>query len=979
VAADAFYAALAARGMAYGPAFQAIAALWAGQGEAIARLGARMAAGFHVDPAILDGALQTLGAALATTGADEVRLPVHLGRLAVRPGAAAAPAWAHARLRAAPDGADVRGDVTLFDDAGRAVAALEDVTLRAVDAATLRALDAARVQRHAYALRWQPAPATATAPLTGQRWAIVADDGGAGARLAPRLEARGAIVVGTDELAACDGVVVLTALDADGLGVDAALEAACARALAIVQALAGAPRPPRLVLATRGAVRTGDAQGAVSPLQASLWGLGRTVAVEHPELRGLLVDVDPRHPERTPDEIADAIAAADGEGQVAYRDGVRLVARLQRAAAARARTAAVRADASYLITGGLGALGLHAARELVALGARHLVLLSRRGPDAGAAAAIAALEAAGASVRCAQADVADRAALAGVLAGIAPPLAGVVHAAGVLDDGVLRNQSWDRFARVLSAKVAGALHLRALTRRAPLDFTVHFSSTAGLFGAAGQGNYAAANAVLDALAELDRADGRPTTSIAWGAWAGGGMASRADSARAGGPFAALEPDEGRAALGTLLGAHAPATVAIAKVRWQRLARALPADRRPRWLEAITGAAAAPAGADLARALAGLDPAERAARIAADLRAELRRALGLADDEPLAGDEELSALGVDSLLAIEVPQVLASRFGLSFPSTLLHEHRTLDALTAHIAGRLGSGAAATAVAPAVLVLKRASARPPLVCLGGAPGDALYLGALARHLPPEQPLYALQAPGLDGRIPPLATIEEIAAHHLAELRAERVDRAGPWLLAGHSFGGFVAFEMARQLRAAGEPVGLVALLDSVGVDWNDAELPFRDDWVAGELARVLFYTVGDRHPGLAWDDLAALPPAERVLRLVGSGEASEVARPLAARLVAVMKANLEAMVRYRPGVVDADLHLFRAREQLDGVLTGQFTVSDAPDLGWGAHSGGAVHVHPVAGNHFSMMGEPHVRALAAAVSSVLDRLLPREARA
>ena len=223
----------------------------------------------------------------------------------------------------------------------------------------------------------------------------------------------------------------------------------------------------------------------------------------------------------------------------------------------------------------------------------------------------------------------------------------------------------------------------------------------------------------------------------------------------------------------------------------------------------------------------------------------------------------------------------------------------------------------------------------------------------------------------------TAPEMAEELHALLQAAEVP--GPYVLAGHSFGGFVAFEMARQLRAAGEPVGLVALLDSVGVDWNHAELPFRDDWVAGELARVLFYTVGDRHPGLAWDDLAALPPAERVLRLVGSGEASEVARPLAARLVAVMKANLEAMVRYRPGVVDADLHLFRAREQLDGVLTGQFTVSDAPDLGWGAHSGGAVHVHPVAGNHFSMMGEPHVRALAAAVSSVLDRLLPREARA
>jgi thioesterase domain-containing protein/acyl carrier protein len=404
------------------------------------------------------------------------------------------------------------------------------------------------------------------------------------------------------------------------------------------------------------------------------------------------------------------------------------------------------------------------------------------------------------------------------------------------------------------------------------------------------------------------------------------------------------------------------------VRWQRLARALP--QVPRWLAPLvsaTGGATAPAVSDDVRELAALPLPARIARVADRLRVELRQALGLADDEPVPGDEELSALGVDSLLAIEIPQVLSARFGLALPSTLLHEQRTIDALAAHLAARLGATSAAPAVAPSVLVLKRAAARAPLICLGGAPGDAMYLGELARHLPADQPFYALQAPGLDGRGAPLGTIEAIAARHLADLRADGV--VGPWHLAGHSFGGFVAFEMARQLRAAGERVDRVALIDAVGVDWNDAALPFDEDWVAGELARVLFYTAGAQR-GLVWDDLAGLPPRERVLRLVGSGGATDVARPLVARLVAVMKANLEAMVRYRPGVVDVDLHLFRARDALDGVLAEQFTVSDAPDVGWGAHTRGAVHVHPVPGNHFSMMGEPHVRALAAALAAVLD---------
>jgi acyl transferase domain-containing protein/thioesterase domain-containing protein/acyl carrier protein len=937
------YDALAARGMAYGPAFQTLATLAVGANEAIARLAERPGDGFRVHPAVLDGALQALGAALASTGDDRVRLPVRLGRVTL--GAPRAPAWAHARVRTPDSSGDVRGDVTLYDEAGAAVVALADVALRAVDAAALRGLEAARVQRHAYALTWRPAPATA-ASLAGQRWAIVHDEAGVGARLAARLAEAGAIVVAASA-APVDGVVHLAALDADGLAGAplAALERVCAPALATAQSITSA----RLVLVTRGAIDGG------APLQAALWGLGRSLAVERPEVATTLVDLDPGRPDRSLDDLIATLASRDDETQIAWRDGARQVARLERTRLAGPRVPrTLRADAAYLVTGGLGALGLHAARELVALGARHLVLLARSAPDAAAAEAIAAI---GADVRVLAADVADREALAAALATVDPPLAGIVHAAGVLDDGLLAAQSWPRFARVLAAKVLGALHLRALTRRQPLDFTVHYTSTAGVLGAAGQANYAAANAVLDALAAADRSAGRATSSVAWGAWSGGGMASRSGADRRGDAFGALAPDEGRAALAAVLAA-APASVAFARVHWRRIAGA------PRWLSSLAGDGG---GARTPRAdLAALAPAARAERIAALLRAELRRALGLADDEPVPGDALLSALGVDSLLAIEVPQVLAALFGLPFASTLLHDHPTLDALTAHIAARFGTTAP---TAPAVLVLRRAATRAPLICLGGAPGDALYLGALARHLP-DQPFYALEAPGLDGLRAPLTTIEAIAAHHLAELRRTREPGAAPWLLAGHSFGGFVAVEMARQLRAAGEPVGLVALLDSVGVEWNDAA-PITDEWVAGELARVLFYTAGDRHPGLTWETVEALPPAERARRLVGHDG-------LAARLVAVMKANLEAMVRYRVGPMPGALHLFRAAEPLAGVLAGQFEYAAAPDLGWAAATGARVHVHEVPGNHFSMMGEPHVQALAAALARVLaeDR---REVRA
>jgi thioesterase domain-containing protein len=578
------------------------------------------------------------------------------------------------------------------------------------------------------------------------------------------------------------------------------------------------------------------------------------------------------------------------------------------------------------------------------------------------------------TVRCERADVADRAALARVVAAVAPPLGGLVHAAGVLDDGVLGQQTWSRFLRVLAPKLLGALHLRALTRHLPLDFSWFFSSSAGLLGAAGQGNYAAANAALDALAELERGEGRPTTSIAWGAWAGTGMAARRASSTGngsgsdGGAFAALDPDDGRAALVALLSRRAPAVVAVTRARWRRLARTIPGGRVPRWLSSLCGAAdAAPAArSSLAAELAALEPTARAGRIATLLRAELRAALGLGEHEPIAGDADLASFGVDSLVAIQVPQLLSERFGLPLPSTLVNEARTLDALTATLSARLGGERAAAATAPGLLVLRRAPARLPLLCVGGAPGDALYLGELSRHLPADQPFYGLQAPGLDGRAAPLATIEEIAAHHLAEAAGAGVGE--PYLLAGHSFGGFVAYEMARQLRARGATVALVALLDSVGVGWNDAALPFDEDWVAGELARVLLYTNGARQ-GVQPDELAALPPKERVRRLVGSGEDTALARQLVDRLVAVKKANLEAMVRYRPRRLDVDLHLFRARDRLDSVLAGQFDYPDARDLGWGAHTDGRVHIHEVPGNHFTMVAAPHVQALAAALGALL----------
>ncbi|VFN06062.1 MAG: KR domain-containing protein, partial [Candidatus Kentron sp. G] len=226
--------------------------------------------------------------------------------------------------------------------------------------------------------------------------------------------------------------------------------------------------------------------------QAPLWGLGRVIAQEHPDLWGGLID----NPDV--DNLLAEIGAGDDEDpekedQIAYRDGQRYVARLVRHEPAPSDAApALNADSSYLITGGLGALGLEVARWMVREGARHLVLTGRRAPSEEAQAVLRELEAAGAQVLVASADVSDYGRMADLfeeLDGQTPPLKGIIHAAGLLDDGVLAQQDMDRFRRVLAPKLAGSWNLHTLTQENNLDFFVCFSSTASLLGNAGQGNY----------------------------------------------------------------------------------------------------------------------------------------------------------------------------------------------------------------------------------------------------------------------------------------------------------------------------------------------------------------------------------------------------------------------------------------------------------------------------------------------------------
>jgi acyl transferase domain-containing protein len=356
----------------------------------------------------------------------------------------------------------------------------------------------------------------------------------------------------------------------------------------------------------------------------------------------------------------------------------------------------VAAGGSWIITGGVGGLGLAVAEELATAGASRLVLCGRRPPSPEAAELLAGLRQHCPDLTVTSIDVADAAAVEGMVRDATAdgmPLRGVVHAAGIVDDGLLRNLTPDRFAAVLRPKVDGARNLCAAVDPHRPDHVIFFAAGAGLFGPAGQGSYAAANATLDALAHARRAAGRPAQSIDWGPWSGVGMAARLDGAtrrwEAQG-VAAFDPLEGRTAFRSVIASGA-AEVAMLKLRWPALLHHYSKHGVPPIMQGLVRAAqrrsvgddsSVPA-VDLAEELQALAPERRREHLAMRTREQVLRVLGLDPAHPVGPDQGLADLGMDSLMTVELGNRLSALVNRSLPSTVAYEHPTLEELTAHL--------------------------------------------------------------------------------------------------------------------------------------------------------------------------------------------------------------------------------------------------------------------------------------------------------
>jgi myxalamid-type polyketide synthase MxaE and MxaD len=619
VSVESLYRMLAASGLRYGPRMRAVIEAWRGAGEAVSRIvlpeAVRHGAGrYRLHPVLLDAALQTLAAAVGSGDAAEGDAFVPAGCRSVR--LYRTPEnelWSHVALLGSgsgrPDGGEIRAAVRLVSDEGSCIAELTDVRL--VRKRRSRLEPSVEQDTWFYRVEWLPAGTSDQVrpdENDARDWVVVANTGGLAALLQSRMEAAGygrSVLIHAasdaewtirDRLRArvragaapLRGIVYLGGAAPEpaihpGSPVDATTSGTMS-ALELLQTVAecGAGLgTPRLWLVTQGAQQVlPDERVALD--DAALWGLGRSAALELPELRCTLVDLDPAlGTSETAERLAAELLRADAEDQVALRGSDRLVARLLRDPGPNAAPACgtgddapLGPDATYLIAGGLGGLGLTVAAWMVERGARHLVLAGRSGASATAASKLATLAAEGARVEVAHVDVARSDQVTELLRRIRatmPPLEGVIHAAGVLENGAIVGLDPDRLARVLAPKVAGAWNLHAATRDDPLRFFVLFSSAASVLGSPGQGNYAAANAFLDALARHRRARGLPASSINWGPWAEVGLV--ADSGLKG-----IRPARGLEVLDWVLRTE-PAQVTVLPFDLARLLELYPAAAR----------------------------------------------------------------------------------------------------------------------------------------------------------------------------------------------------------------------------------------------------------------------------------------------------------------------------------------------------------------------------------------------------------------
>ncbi len=742
VEADSFYAGMAELGLSYGSAFQTIDTIATSDSGVLAQLSGKSdVRGYNIAPPLLDGCIHSLAVGILDGDDENLFLPVGIKRVHFY-NSVDDEIWCHARWTK-PDG-DVRtADLTLYDADGNVIAELEELTVRQVNRAALRKMGGSGSARLLYEMQWQPYRLPA-ASSNKRRWMLVCQNnngsGGATqdlmASVKEKLTTAGhdVVCVGLCEPAensqstelqisdqsisisgsktewesvfehlstedspyspegilwcvADDDESYLTTSDSTRGHVEGVLNLFSTLTDAGIRRLECG-----MQWATANGITTDPndgGQGPVNVSQSKYAGLARVIGAEQPELRCRLIDLETLDGENDQTQpLFDFLTTETTESQFAVRDGEFYVPRLKPVKLkTTSETFSADEGGSYLITGGLGALGRQAGKWLANKGAGQVVLVSRRTPDEATQAFLDQINDSGCQAVVANANFGSPAEVKTLLARFGDdllPLKGVIHAAGVLDDGLIGDQTWQRFEKVLAPKIIGASLLHEATQSLDLDFFILYSSVASVLGSRGQGNYALANAYLDGLAWQRRALGLPGLAINWGPWAAG----MADEPRILKQMALqgitpLANDEAHEVMEKMITGDLTQTT-VMDVDWRRMQMGLGGES-PSLLEGLapsrkrTGLGDSEFVAKLKK-LKGPARHELLKSTVSDLLQEILST----DGEPEA-DRPLIEMGLDSLMAVEFGTELQMLMGDAFTiaPTMLFDHHTIDAITDHV--------------------------------------------------------------------------------------------------------------------------------------------------------------------------------------------------------------------------------------------------------------------------------------------------------
>jgi acyl transferase domain-containing protein/surfactin synthase thioesterase subunit/acyl carrier protein len=877
ISVDSYYLTLRKLGLEYGPSFQGIKALHRGEHEVLAHvvIPEQLAESTsYLHPALLDACLHTYSALIEPDlnfdpAASQQRccyLPIDFERFDGR-SRGTREVWLHSVRRPGREGADRKftTDIAIYASNGTSIAEIRGLSLKLLPPDAFGAGLEPRKIDWLYQAMWTQIPALSHHPEIRwdepAGWLILGDRGEVGSRFADMLRERGdscRVVFADDTVdntgdrswrSAVDfpeawrdlvaqaavgskrrlrGVANFWSLDSQTVGMtvdqlETAQKVVLGSTLSLLRAVVE-PREalsatPRIWLVTRNVVSVSSDDPPSDPASAPVWGFGRSAALEHPQVWGGLLDLGAKtSSSEEAAKLLREILHGDGEDQLALRNGHRFAHRLVRAPLPARTNEGLDAKGAYLITGGLGALGIETARWLVThRGVRHLVLVSRRG-DQDPTAGLVAKELAelGTEVRVVSADITkenDVRQLLGKIAESSWELKGIFHCAGLLDDGILLQMSWEKLWRVMAPKVIGSWLLSELSRACNLQCFVVFSSILSLTGSAGQSNYSAANAFLDALVERRRAQGLPALALNFGPWAESGLATVSGEKgrqiwRARGTEY-IPSTLGVEALDAIVGSdlsHAVITLTKWSVFLRQFANA------PRLYDELRREAppdvAAPGlgsdGATLQLRLKEATPALRRDILTAFVLEQAMKTLGI--NKPMDTERPLAEFGLDSLMSVTLLNRLEVPLGVKVSAARLMQGPSVRQLADDLSAewtQVGNEdvpevkpMSASSGSWLIVAKPRPHPRFRLFCFPFAGGGSAIYRTWSDSLDKAIEVVAIEPPGRLGRIDerPISDVNEFVDKLVFEMRG-LLDR--PFAFFGHCLGGLTMYETARSL--------------------------------------------------------------------------------------------------------------------------------------------------------------------------------------